>query len=164
MKYSYVIPDKQTLQFFSATFVKFCVLPLHVYLSGDLGAGKTTFVQEILRGFAVTETVKSPTFTFVETYYLPSGTCYHYDLYRCVDAEELTYLGLNENLQEPNALIFIEWPERGKDWLPDPDLAIQINLSPTSSNEEKRIFCVEAKTTLGRKFLEEIKCNYTQTE
>ena len=102
------------------------VLPKHavIFLEGELGAGKTTLVRGILRGFGWSGTVKSPTYTILEPYELPQQNLYHFDLYRLADAEELEYLGLRELLGE--GLLFFEWPERGEVLLPAADIIVNI--------------------------------------
>ena len=102
------------------------VLPKHavIFLEGELGAGKTTLVRGILRGFGWSGTVKSPTYTILEPYELAQKNLYHFDLYRLADAEELEYLGLRELLGE--GLLFFEWPERGEALLPPADIIVNI--------------------------------------
>lgn len=84
-------------------------------LTGDLGAGKTTFARAFIRargaqaGEPVAE-VPSPTFTLVQQYELATGTVWHFDLYRIEDPSEMVELGLDEALAGGIALI--EWPER----------------------------------------------------
>lgn len=100
-----------------------------IFLEGELGAGKTTLVRGFLRARGHSGAVKSPTYTLIEPYALPGGTCYHLDLYRVSDAEELEYLGLREML-DLQAVLLIEWPQRGAGWLPSADLTVNIEHLP----------------------------------
>lgn len=96
-----------------------------VTLTGELGAGKTTWVRGLLRGLGWRGSVRSPTYTLVEPYDVPAGRVYHIDLYRVGDGSELEVLGVREILAEP-ALCVVEWPERGAEVLPPPDLEISL--------------------------------------
>ena len=81
-----------------------------IFLNGELGSGKTTFVQKYLEyKYAFTNT-SSPTFGIVNTYIINEMMIYHYDLYRITKPTELNDIGFYDNL-EVNALHFIEWPE-----------------------------------------------------
>ena len=106
-----------------------------VFLDGDLGTGKTTLVKEIIFALGVKEKVKSPTFTIIEPYELNNENIYHVDLYRIIDPTELEIIGLREYLNESNAIIFIEWPEKSYGYLKKFDL--KISLKHSSENERK---------------------------
>lgn len=96
-----------------------------VYLSGELGAGKTTLVRGILRGMGFGGRVKSPTFGLLESYELDGLEVHHLDLYRLGSPAELEFLGL-EDLPGERVLLLVEWPEKGGGWLPAPDTCINI--------------------------------------
>jgi tRNA threonylcarbamoyl adenosine modification protein YjeE len=87
-----------------------------VWLSGELGAGKTTFVKGLVRGLGVTLRATSPTYALVHRYDGPRGPVYHVDCYRLRTAEEAHDLDW-ETLAAGDALL-IEWPERAEGWAP----------------------------------------------
>jgi tRNA threonylcarbamoyladenosine biosynthesis protein TsaE len=95
--------------------------------SGDLGAGKTTFIRELCRQWDVTDAVSSPTFSLVNEYRTRSGeTVYHMDFYRLRNAQEAIDAGLEELLEHPHARALIEWPEQAETILPSPRIQVQI--------------------------------------
>lgn len=90
-------------------------------LTGELGAGKTTFTQALAKALGVTETVTSPTFVVMKRYPIQSERFYslvHVDLYRVDDVSELAPLRFNEEIQNPKNLIVVEWPERAPGVIP----------------------------------------------
>jgi tRNA threonylcarbamoyladenosine biosynthesis protein TsaE len=97
--------------------------PLIVFLEGDLGAGKTTFVRAFIRSLGYTGRVKSPTYGLLEIYPLEQFDVIHLDLYRIAESGELEFLGLDD-LHGPDSVFMVEWPDRGVAHLPQPDLTI----------------------------------------
>ncbi|HKE43952.1 MAG TPA: tRNA (adenosine(37)-N6)-threonylcarbamoyltransferase complex ATPase subunit type 1 TsaE [Steroidobacteraceae bacterium] len=118
-----------------------------VGLKGELGAGKTTLVRGVLRALGIQGTVRSPTFTLLETYSAPPLEIAHLDLYRVQSAQEIEALGVRE-LLEPGRVLLIEWPERGQGALPLTDLEIDLSVA----NPGRRI-AFRALSTAGKRVL-----------
>ena len=95
------------------------VLPVDVTLAlhGDLGVGKTTFVQGLARGFGVAGHVTSPTFTIYTLHHGVQRTLVHLDAYRLAGGAQLEELMLDDFLASPYC-VAVEWPEHIADWLP----------------------------------------------
>ena len=91
--------------------------PVVLTLAGDLGAGKTTLVQAICRGYGVHEPVTSPTFALVHQYRAARSPVYHLDLYRLTGPHDLANLGWDDILSD-RAVVMIEWPDRADGVLP----------------------------------------------
>ena len=119
-----------------------------IYLNGELGTGKTTLVRGFLRGLGYQGAVKSPTYTLLEPYELPDRHCYHLDLYRLVDPEELEYLGLRE-LDRTDAITLVEWPKMGEGALPMADLQIDISYEGEGRLIQLRPLSKVAETALS---------------
>ncbi len=107
-----------------------------VELAGELGAGKSTFARGALRALGVRGTIKSPSYTLLETYELPAVHAVHLDLYRLIDPAELEQLGLPD-YHRPGFLWLIEWPERGAGRLPVPDLRFEFSIEPEGHRIER---------------------------
>jgi tRNA threonylcarbamoyladenosine biosynthesis protein TsaE len=118
-----------------------------IYLSGDLGAGKTTWVRGFLAACGVTALVRSPTYTLIELYDLGGLTAVHVDLYRLQDESELEALGLRDWAQ-PGYLWLIEWPQRGLARLPRADLCVAL-----ACGIDAHEIVVSAATALGESWL-----------
>jgi len=114
-----------------------------VFISGALGAGKTTLVRGILRGLGYAGAVKSPTFTLVEPYRIGDHNIYHFDLYRLENPEELEFIGSRDYLAG-DGLCLVEWPENGSGFLPPPDINVMIH-----NVNQGRIVRIELKSDRG---------------
>jgi len=118
-----------------------------IYLNGDLGAGKTTWVRGFLSACGVSAAVRSPTYTLIELYDLGGMTAVHLDLYRLQDESELEALGLRD-WAAPGYLWLIEWPERAAGRLPPADLSVAL-----SAGADAHKIVVSAATSLGASWL-----------
>jgi len=116
-----------------------------VALYGDLGSGKTTFVQGLAKGLGIKEKITSPTFNIIRQYKLKAKSSkgksetkklkalYHIDLYR-IESTDLKNLGIEEILNNKESLVVIEWAEKMKEFLPKEKIDIYFEYS----DENKR--------------------------
>src|SRR6202047_4449670 len=128
--FSVVLPDEQATRRLAVDVANALRPGDLVTLSGDLGAGKTTFARALIRYLADDETteVPSPTFTLMQSYDLPRFQVVHADLYRTAGAAELAELGFDD--LPDDAVILLEWPDRAGSWLPPDRLDIALTLAP----------------------------------
>ena len=119
------IPDDAAMQAFGGELARTCTGQTVVHLCGELGAGKTTLARGFLRGLGHKGKVKSPTYTLVEPYQIEGRKIYHFDFYRLNEPEELEYMGIRDYLVN-DSICLIEWPERGENLTPAPDIIIQL--------------------------------------
>jgi tRNA threonylcarbamoyladenosine biosynthesis protein TsaE len=110
--------------------------PLCVAIRGDLGAGKTTLVRAICRGYGVEADVTSPTFALVHEYASPRSVTYHLDLYRLERESDLVNIGWYDIIAR-HALILVEWPERAGGMLPADHVSIELEHIP--GDPERRL-------------------------
>ena len=104
--------------------------------TGDLGAGKTAFTRGLAKGLAITEEVSSPTFSLVHEYH-GILTLYHFDMYRITDFDDLYSTGFFDYLDEPNAVLAIEWSENIDGVLPPQTITISIAVCGDEEREIK---------------------------
>jgi len=109
-----------------------------ILLSGDLGAGKTTFARALLRALGVTGEVPSPTFTLVQSYDTPRFSVFHFDLYRLEKPEEMEEIGFDEALAD--GLTLIEWPEKAMSYMPRK--RIEMKFAGKDKDRQVTIRCV----------------------
>ena len=103
-----------------------------IALSGDLGSGKTVFVQGLALALGSKRPVTSPTFTLVNEYPC-SRPLYHADLYRIEDPSEADGLGL-EDYMEAQAVVAIEWPEKAPHIFPSETIRVQLEMGDTPTD------------------------------
>ena len=124
--------EEQTLEFAAKLAAKL-ERPAVICLEGNLGAGKSVFARGFLRGLDWKDTVSSPTFSLINTYYTESGPVFHMDLYRLEDDEQARSTGIEDALNDYEGICLIEWAERLKWMLPADSLHLKIeHLNETS--------------------------------
>jgi tRNA threonylcarbamoyladenosine biosynthesis protein TsaE len=127
------------------------IAPGHkIYVSGELGAGKTTLVRGLLRELGYRGRVKSPTFSLVELYRVSRLDLYHFDFYRVRDPNEWAEAGFRD-LFGGGGVCLVEWPENAGDRLPAPD--VRIALEHANAGRDVRI---TADTDEGKQCLEKL--------
>ena len=119
-----------------------------LYLSGELGTGKTSFVRALLRALGFAGRVKSPSFSLLESYDLSSFRLYHFDFYRFDSEQDWLDAGFEEYIGAPNVAI-VEWPERAAGTLPAPDLHLFLHFAGDTGSEARVVEAV-AGTDRGR--------------
>jgi len=123
---------------------------LLIFLKGDLGAGKTTLARGLIKGLGYVGSVKSPTYSLIEQYEFDLFTLNHFDLYRFTSPTEWFSSGFQEYINSHDVTL-IEWPEKSSEFLPEPDLEIEL-----SYKNESRIAYINSYTDKGNKCLENL--------
>ncbi|HYM64869.1 MAG TPA: tRNA (adenosine(37)-N6)-threonylcarbamoyltransferase complex ATPase subunit type 1 TsaE [Candidatus Sulfotelmatobacter sp.] len=89
-----------------------------IFLYGNLGSGKTTFIQGLAKGLGVERRIISPSFIIVRNYNLKKGNFYHIDLYRIQNNLDILGLGIDQILKDKNNIVALEWAEKITNNLP----------------------------------------------
>ena len=118
----------QETEDYAAQWVSNIQTPAIIYLEGQLGAGKTTFVKGFLRGLGFLGLVKSPTYTLIETYFIDEKVVVHADLYRLKDPHELDMLGFRDYFAE-NTIVIVEWASNAQALLPAPTIQCHLKIN-----------------------------------
>jgi tRNA threonylcarbamoyladenosine biosynthesis protein TsaE len=129
-EYALHLEDAEATERLGAVIGRSAASPSVIFLEGNLGAGKTTLTRGLLHALGYVGTVRSPTYTLVETYPLSDGAVAriaHFDLYRLCSPEELEDMGFRDYLDD--SLVLIEWPEKGVGALPVPDLNVRFSIA-----------------------------------
>ena len=128
-----------------------------IVLTGDLGSGKTKFVEGILSHFGLENEISSPTFTIVNEYEKNKTKIYHFDVYRLEDSSEFYEIGGEEYFE--NGICLIEWGELIQDALPKEYL--HITFSKDDNNENIRILKIDTNLKKWEDYFENIKYWYS---
>ena len=144
------LPDEASTITYGAHFSKIVAPGMRIYLSGELGSGKTAFVRAVLRALGVTGPVKSPTYNLIEVYVISRLNLYHFDFYRFEKADEWMDVGFRDLLSETN-VCFVEWPEKAGDSLPLPDIFIRLIV-----DGDGRSMTLTAHSPLGKRQLQQL--------
>lgn len=123
-----VTTSAEATQKIAAEFARALPSAATLALHGDLGVGKTTFVQGLARGLGITTSVTSPTFNIYTVYRGPTRTLVHLDAYRLETSTQIESLLLEDFLTPPWCLA-IEWPEKIGAWLPANALHLELGIT-----------------------------------
>ncbi len=132
---TFISKSEQDTIDFAENFAKELTQGDIVVLSGELGSGKTKFVQGVLRHFGLENEISSPTFTIVNEYTSPAANIYHFDVYRLEDADEFYAMGGDEYFE--SGICLIEWGEMIEDILPTPYTKITFSKADGEDNYRK---------------------------
>ena len=144
----YHLTDEADTTSLGAKIAKHLNSGMTIFLSGQLGAGKTCLTRGILRELGYSGSVKSPTYSLVETYTINNKKISHFDFYRLSAAEELFKAGFEEHFSEENICI-VEWPEKIATVIDTADVLIRFEIAGTS-----RKVTLESETLKGKKMIE----------
>ncbi len=141
------LPTEQMSEKVAARFAECLFAPLTLTFSGQIGAGKTTFIRALLRAMGLQDTIKSPTFSLVESYWIDPLHVHHFDLYRIHDESELEYIGFRDYFTD-STICCIEWPEHAPGMLSAIDVSFTLDIS-----DNGREMQVRALSPLGARVL-----------
>lgn len=142
------LPDEAATLALGARIARALDAGLTIWLSGDLGAGKTTLTRGLLREMGFTGRVKSPTYTLVELYSFTRFNLYHFDLYRFAEPDEWEDAGFREYFNAASVCL-VEWPDKAGGLLPPPDMVVGLDFRDDGQGDG-RTARIEGLTEAGR--------------
>lgn len=145
--HSFDLPEEAQSAVLAASLATCLTPPLVMTFSGEIGAGKTTFIRAMLRALGIKTAIKSPTFSLIESYQSQHLQIHHFDLYRIHDETELEYIGFRDYFLN-DSICCIEWPERAYHSLDQVDMNFTFAISGSG-----RLLTVCALSTAGERIL-----------
>lgn len=133
MEQSFICPDEQATQSLAARLARVAKAPLIIFLSGELGVGKTAFARGFIQSLGYRGKVTSPTYTLVNAYPFDGFEVFHFDFYRFSDVLEFEHIG-GRDYFHPRSICLIEWPERVAELQLTADITANITADITCEN------------------------------
>lgn len=146
------LADEAATQTLGAALAAVLERGMTVFLSGPLGAGKTTLTRGLIGALGYAGRVKSPSYSLVELYVVSGLNLYHFDFYRFTEVKEFRDAGLGEYFND-SSLCIVEWPEKALDQLPGPDLSITLEMNDAGG----RTAVVASATESGRRCIDALQ-------
>ncbi|MDQ8021604.1 MAG: tRNA (adenosine(37)-N6)-threonylcarbamoyltransferase complex ATPase subunit type 1 TsaE [Moraxellaceae bacterium] len=143
------LADAAATEAFGAALAPAMEAGLVVWLSGDLGAGKTTLTRGLLRALGHTGNVKSPTYTLLEPYTVSRIPLYHFDFYRFTHADEFLEAGLDEYFTGTGACL-VEWADKALPHVPQPDIELRLTVVGDARDIEYLALTERGRACLSR--------------
>lgn len=135
MREEYVTSSSEETQNLGERFSRELKMGDFVAFYGDLGSGKTTFIQGLAKGLGIIRRIISPTFIITRHYKINNGSFYHIDLYRTESKHDFLGVGLDQIIEDKNNIVALEWAEKMGELLPKK--RIDINIQYLSNNKRK---------------------------
>lgn len=152
-QYKFISKSEDDTKAFAKNFAKLLNKNDVIVLTGELGSGKTKFVEGFLSNFGLEKEISSPTFTIVNEYRNDDIVIYHFDVYRLEDSSEFYEIGGDEYFE--NGICLIEWGELIEDALPKN--YIHITFEKDNNDENIRILNIDLPDSFDIKLLDNIK-------
>lgn len=152
-QYKFISKNENTTKDFAKKFAKLLNKNDVVVLTGELGSGKTKFVEGFLSNFGLENEISSPTFTIVNEYKNVNTTIYHFDVYRLEDSSEFYEIGGEEYFEKGTCLI--EWGELIEDALPKN--YIHITFEKDDKDENIRILNIDLPDSFNINLLNKLE-------
>ena len=137
MNEGYITNSGEETQKLGERFAESLSLGDFVAFYGNLGSGKTTFIQGLAKGLGITRRIISPTFIIARHYELKNGNFYHIDLYRTESKHDLLSIGLNQIIEDKTNIVALEWAEKIGEMLPNK--RVDINFEYLGENKRRII-------------------------